>query len=155
MKNLTLITFLIFLLSCTTDDDSNPNDSNLDANYTSNIVTRDPIVCQEITVGISWPLTLETVVYYCCPNEICIPTGGNTCPGCGITGTDPRSVSNYDNTGMRIHISDLIISQNNINAIHVNMSSPVEINNVHYFIKPGIYSVDNNDYIYFKFQKKS
>lgn len=162
MKKILLLSILVFALSCSTESNQYEQaELNFETKLNKSQQTRDPIVCQEFTVGISWPFTIETTVYYCCPNEMCIPSPGPlSCPGCGVVGNDPRSNLNDQNSkvgSFSIHISDLIDSEEsrlNINNIVISTSSNNTIDGKEVSIRTGKYIVNKNGYISIQFDYK-
>ena len=87
----------LFTISCSNDENLSNNNSedfrvenipieNIEGEQSTKNRSSG-VQCQEFTIGISWPITIETTVSYCCVGDWCIPGPGQPCPNCGFVGS--------------------------------------------------------------------
>ena len=151
---------LILTLSLTTNcsnDESSFNQEESSSNLKS-LITKDPINCQDITIGISWPITIQTTVSYCCVGDWCIPTIALPCYNCGILSNSnqnvnlgPSSIQSLISTKkdpMTVHVRDLFGDQKlNVEYIVVSSSGSIIIDNNSYSFAVGEYEIDPNGFV--------
>lgn len=148
-----LLIVSLFIFSCTGEnqDIQQINSTEIIINEDLNASAKGGFICHSFTVGISWPLTLETQIHYCCIGDsLCLPSVGVSCINCGIV-----SDTTYEeiNTSLKIHVSDIdpkILSD----KVIISKSSEIEFENHFYKIKCQEYIVDKDGFITLEFEKK-
>lgn len=156
MKNFILAVLLsAFLLpSCSSDvNDATSREANLiDAEFSA---TKDPIMCQDITITFGAGLTIKTTVSWCCAGSWCIPTIAMPCYNCGVVNNSNNPQENFvpniaveKPSPLSIHIDDLVPSEvRQQGVIVVQSSTSIEIDGLEYSIMPGDYTIDSDGFV--------
>jgi len=114
------------------------------------IASKGAVTCQTFTIGISFPITIETQIHYCCLGDsLCFPTPIDPCYNCGFV----NDTTHKEIIDMRVSINDIDETIKS-KSIKIEFSSQIEFKGDFYQIKCKEYTIDEKGFVTLEFEKK-
>lgn len=106
--------------------------------------------CHDVHIGISWPISVETTLHYCCVGESLCGTPPTTGCVCGFVSDTNYEVIKFINEAGRspytVHVSQLVPKQNP-KKVTISYSSSISIDDIEYKVVPKSYFADKDGYV--------